>query len=165
MSDIAEQNGMVFDIVQLSRLLEARIVRTVGNKGKGKTELLDAIIETAEQDKRPRRHKINYGEEIEHELERIERLVADKENPLTQKYDPRWLAVKLLEHDDDITAKIQSRNVLDAVTASVEHLKDIFRDNTGAIWIRAPHQPFPWWGPPDPVNAVGRALVLLEVLR
>jgi ferrous iron transport protein B len=133
MSDVAEQNGMVFDIVQLSRLLEARIVRTVGNKGKGKTELLDAVIETAEQTKKPRRHKINYGEEIEHELGQLEKLIADKEYSLIQKYDSRWLAVKLLEHDDDITAKIQDRNVLDAVTTSVDHLKDIFRDNPEVI--------------------------------
>jgi ferrous iron transport protein B len=133
MSDVAEQNGMVFDLVQLSKLLEAGIVRTVGNKGKGKTELLDAIIETTEQAKKPRRHKINYGEEIEQELGQLEKLITDKENPLTRKYNPRWLAVKLLEHDDDITAKIQNRNVLGAVAASVEHLKDIFRDNPEVI--------------------------------
>ncbi len=129
MSDIAEQKGMLFDIEQLSMLLEAKIVKTVGNKGKGKTELLDAIIETAGQTKKPRIHKINYGDEIEHELERIEKVIIEKEQQLIEKYEPRWLAIKLLEQDDEITAKVHSREVLDTVAASAVHLKDIFGDN------------------------------------
>ena len=133
MSDIAEQKGMVFDIEQLSELLEAKIVKTVGNKGKGKTELLEAIIETAGQAGKKRTHKINYGEEIEHELEKIEKNIADKENLLTQKYEARWLALKLLEQDEEITAKVNSREVLDAVAASTEHLKGIFGDNPEVI--------------------------------
>ncbi|MBN2180617.1 MAG: ferrous iron transport protein B, partial [Sedimentisphaerales bacterium] len=133
MSDVAEQKGMVFDIEQLSQLLEAKIVRTIGNKGKGKTELLEAIIETSEKAKKPRMHKINYGEEIEHELEQIEKAVASKEKLLTQKYEPRWLAVKLLEQDEEITAKVNSRDVLDVVAASTEHLKGIFGDNPEVV--------------------------------
>jgi ferrous iron transport protein B len=129
MSDIAEQKGMLFDIEQLSTLLEAKIVKTVGSKGKGKTELLDAIIETAGQAKKQRIHKINYGEEIEQKLKQIEKVIADKEQLLTEKYDARWLAIKLLEQDDDITAKIHSREVLETLAASTEHLKGIFGDN------------------------------------
>jgi len=99
MSDIAEQKGLQFDNEQLSRLLEAMIVPTVGNKAKGKTELLDAIVETARQEKRQRTHKVKYGEEIEHELAEIETLINDKEQQLAEKYGSRWLAVKLLEQD------------------------------------------------------------------
>jgi ferrous iron transport protein B len=128
MSDIAEQRGLQFDIEQLSRLLEAPIVSTIGNKAKGKTELLDAIAETARMDKGQRTHKVTYGEEIEHELAKIETLLTDKEKQLSEKYGPRWLAVKLLEQDSDITAKINSKEVLDLVTAGTEHLKGIFRD-------------------------------------
>ena len=128
MSDIAEQRGLKFDIEQLSKLMEAAIVSTVGNKGKGKTELLDAIVTTSLEGKRQRIHKVNYGEEIEHELGEIGILLADKEKQLVEKYGSRWLAVKLLECDSDITVKVQSREVLEAVTASIEHLKDIFAD-------------------------------------
>lgn len=128
MSDIAEQRGLKFDTEQLSKLMEAAIVSTVGNKGKGKTELLDAIVTTSREGKRQRIHKVNYGEEIEHELGEIGILLADKEKQLVEKYGSRWLAVKLLECDSDITVKVQSREVLEAVTASIEHLKDIFAD-------------------------------------
>jgi ferrous iron transport protein B len=128
MSDIAEQRGLKFDTEQLSKLMEAAIVPTVGNKGKGKTELLDAIIKTSRQGERQRIHKVHYGEEIEHELAEIGILLADKEQKLVEKYGSRWLAVKLLEHDSDIMAKVHSREVLEAVTAGIEHLKDIFAD-------------------------------------
>ena len=128
MSDIAEQKGLQFDTEQLSRLLEAMIVPTVGNKGKGKIELLDAIVETSRQDKRRRTHKISFGEEIEQELAEIQTLINDKEQQLAGKYGSRWLALKLLEQDSDIIAKVHSQQVLDAVTASDEHLKTIFAD-------------------------------------
>ena len=134
MSDIAEQKGLLFDTEQLSKLLEAAIVPTVGNKSKGRAELLDAIVETAQQDKPERTHKVNYGSEIEEELTRIEAIVTDKEPELASKYGSRWLTIKLLEQDPDITAKVQNnKEVLDVVTASVEHLKTIFADQPQII--------------------------------
>jgi ferrous iron transport protein B len=128
MSDIAERRGLVFDIEQLSALLEVRIVPTVGNKGQGKAELLDAIIGTARDGKRHRRHKVSYGEEIETELTKIEALLADREQQLAQKYGSQWLAVKVLEDDNEITAKVKDKQVLDAVAVSAGHLKTIFGD-------------------------------------
>jgi ferrous iron transport protein B len=133
MSDIAKRRGLVFDIEQLSKLLEAVIVPTVGNKGKGSAELLDAVVATAEQGEVKRAHKVNYGEEIEEELGKIETIVADKEEDLSQRYNPRWLAIKLLETDEDITSKVRSKEVLDTVGASAEHIKGIFGDEPEII--------------------------------
>jgi ferrous iron transport protein B len=133
MSDIARQKGLVFNIEQLSELLEAQIIPTVGNKGKGKVRLLDAIVEVARQGEVKRTHKITYGEEIETELTAIETLIAGEEPSLAQKYGPRWLAVKLLEQDSDVTAKVHSKEVLDAVGAGIEHLKTIFAEKPEII--------------------------------
>ena len=133
MSDIAKRKGLVFDINQLSKLLEATIVPTVGNKGKGKTELLNAIIETARQGKIERTHKVNYGEEIETELAKIEALLASEEPQLAKRYGSRWLAVKLLEQDIDITNKIHNKEILETVITSIEHLRTIFGDEPEII--------------------------------
>jgi ferrous iron transport protein B len=133
MSDVAEQRGLLFDIEQLSRLLEAPIVPTIGNKGKGKKELLDTIIKTASTERSLRTHNISYGEEIEHELSKIESLISAKENQLAEKYGPRWLAIKLLEQDEDITKKVRSREVIDTVKSSIEHLKSIFGDEPEVV--------------------------------
>jgi len=133
MSDVAEQKGLLFDIGQLSKLLEAPIVQTIGNKGKGKKELLEAIVETAQQGRGRRIHNIRYGEEIEHELAKIEAIITVKEHHLVEKYGSRWSAVKLLEQDDDITKKVQSRELIDAVKASTEHLRSIFADEPEVV--------------------------------
>jgi ferrous iron transport protein B len=128
MSDIAKRKGLLFDIEQLSKLMEAAIVPTVGNKAKGRLKLLDAIVATAEQQKKQRTHRIGYGEEIEEELQKIEVLLLSSARPLTQRYDSRWLAVKLLEQDTDIAGRVDSDMVLAAVEASTKHLREIFRD-------------------------------------
>ncbi|MHC4624757.1 MAG: ferrous iron transport protein B [Planctomycetota bacterium] len=133
MSDIARQRGLLFDTKQLSRLLRAPIVRTIGNKAKGKVALLDAIIETARQPLRSRTHKITYGDEVEEELQEIEPLLLAGEQLLAKKYGARWLATKLLEDDPDVADRICSREVLDAVTAAADHLRSIFRDEPQII--------------------------------
>lgn len=133
MSDIANRKGLVFDIEELCELLEVMIVPTVGNKGKGGLELLDAIIETANKGRRERTHKVGYGEEIEKELAKIETVISDKEPALSQKYDCRWLAIKLLEQDSDITSKVNCKEVLDVIKTSCEHLKSIFGDEPETI--------------------------------
>jgi len=133
MSDIAEQKGLLFDIEQLSMLLEAPVVPTIGNKGKGKKELLDAIVETAKKDEYRRTHNINYGEEIEHELEKIEATISDKEHHLAEKYGSRWLTIKLLEQDEDIAKQVQSKELIETVKTSTEHLKSIFGDEPEVV--------------------------------
>ncbi|UCE98673.1 MAG: ferrous iron transport protein B [Planctomycetota bacterium] len=133
MSDIANRKGLVFNLEQLSELLEALIVPTIGNKGKGKVELLDAVIATVEQGKVKRTHRISYGEEIEDELAKIETIVNDNEGQLTEKYSCRWLAIKLLEEDQDITSKVKSQEVFDVAKGGAEHIKDIFGDEPEII--------------------------------
>ena len=133
MSDIAAQKGLLFDIEQLSRLFEAPIVPTIGNKGKGRKELLDAIIQTAQMDKGWRTHNINYGEEIEDELAKIVAMIAAKEQRLADKYGSRWLAIKLLEQDEEITKKVQDQGLINIVKVGTEHLKSIFGDEPEVI--------------------------------
>jgi ferrous iron transport protein B len=133
MSDVAERKGLHFDIEHLSELLQAKIVPTVGNKEKGKEKLLEAIVETAQEGRMERIHKINYGEEIESELAKIEALVTNKEQQLSQKFGGRWLAIKLLEQDSEIIKKIGSKDFLKSVEDSVKHLRSIFGDEPEII--------------------------------
>lgn len=133
MSDIAEQKGLIFDIGQLSNLLGTAIVQTVGNKGKGKEQLLEAIIETARKPPKKRVHKITYGAEIEEELTKIEAVIAENETTLEEKYGSRWLAVKLLEQDRDINSKINEDSVFRTADSSIQHLNNIFHDDPEVI--------------------------------
>jgi ferrous iron transport protein B len=133
MSDVAEQKGLRFDIEQLSTLLGAPIVQTVGSKAKGKAELLDAVGRTATQKKERHPFMVHYGDEIEEELEKIERILNEKEPAPAQKYGPRWLALKLIEQDTELAEKVRSSEVVGAVKASIEHLRRIFKEEPEII--------------------------------
>ncbi|MBW8002281.1 MAG: ferrous iron transport protein B [Planctomycetes bacterium] len=128
MSDLAKSKGMSFDIEQLSQLLEAAIVPMTANKKEGINELLQAVVKTAEAPKKQRTHTIQYGKEIEEELEKIQNTL-DSEHDLVTKYGSRWLALKLLEHDKEIWEKGHNKEVLHAVKNSTEHLKIVFDDD------------------------------------
>ena len=125
MSDLARQKGLVFDIKKLSELLHAPIVLTVGRKNEGKGQLLEAIVKVAGSKKTDTSELVRYGDEIEEELAKIERLIESQNIELAGKYGLRWLAVKLLEEDPEISLKVTEAELADCVRDSVEHLESI----------------------------------------
>ncbi len=128
MSDIAERKGLVFDLQQLSTLLGASIVRTVGSKGQGTQALLEAIVHTAEQGRPEGARMIHYGEEIEEEIAKLESLALEKEPAVADTIHARWFATKLLEQDDEILRSVADSELVHAVSLSVDHLRSIFDD-------------------------------------
>lgn len=83
----------------LSELLGAITVPTVASHEKGIVELLDAIIVTFEQGKK-RQINVNYGIDMENAISAVINELED-ENP-SAKFPKRWIALKLLENDDEI---------------------------------------------------------------
>ena len=131
MSDILKDK---INIKLLSALLGAPIVQTVGSKSRGIEELLDKAVQLFE--KMPERKKvvINYGEEIENEIIKIENLLKN-DSDLLKKFNLRWLAIKLLEQDKEVINQL--KNILDAKTFnnlnklfvySINHIKNVMRD-------------------------------------
>lgn len=133
MSDLAERQGIVFDVSKLSNLLEAPIVQTVANKARGRAELLDAVVTAANAPRRHRTHRITYGDEIEQTLDRLETLIRSQRANLAEKYGSRWLALKLLEQDSDIHSRIQSGTIREGVEKDLNRLKTIFGDDPEVI--------------------------------
>jgi len=128
MSDIARLNGLVFDIDEMSELLEAEIVLTVGSKGRGGNELLAAILRTAEKEKTKRSHKISYGREINEKVAELSGLIEQIDNKAIEKYHPDWLAIKLLERDKQIAEKIKDDTVKQKADESIKEIKAILGD-------------------------------------
>lgn len=136
MSDMAKARGYEFDIEKLSRFFGARIVQTVGHRGVGIKELLDAITLTATEGV-PKvsilgpHHQVpvmNYGREIEEEVARIESLIKTN-GSVTGKYDARWLAVKLLENDKDLRARVVSPELNDLIEKSASHIEKMLGEH------------------------------------
>jgi len=132
MSDLAEARGQAIDTDLLSRLLGVTIVRTVGHKGKGMEALKDAIVEVGAAASPPTPTRVTYGEEIERELVPVaDRLAEDPD--LARTFDPRWLAVKLLEGDEEIKRLVsesvgEDTFVLRMVEAARQRLERDFGD-------------------------------------
>ncbi len=151
MSDMAKARGYEFDIEKLSRFFGARIVQTVGNKGTGMKELLDAIIETATDEASNTNRKeeqsstgalsakasirgsrqaaptINYGRDIEEEIAKIQSLLQ-ADASIVDKYYARWLAVKLLENDKELR-KLAPDEVNAKVDKSIAHIEKILGES------------------------------------
>lgn len=128
MSDVAERKGLVFDLDELSTLLGAEIVSTVGSKRQGIDALLKAIVACAGRAEDRETRTIQYGHEIEDEMANLQAAVEQNQPELLDRYQSRWLAIKLLEQDKDILDAVTDPAVLEAAAHSVEHLKGLFND-------------------------------------
>ena len=132
MADVAKQRGLEFDLKLLQKLLGVPIVPTVGHKGTGREELLDAAVEVAANPKSQSALKMDYGREIETEIstlrERIARAGIETDPVLT-----RWLAVKLLEGDSAVRERITDKELIAAADASARHLESVLGDSPEAL--------------------------------
>lgn len=104
MTDIARSRGMTIDKAKLSaRLNGIPVIETVGNNGVGIDSVKSAIQQATTNPYRPM--LIPYDDAIEGELAPLQAQIQAVP-ALTTQYRTRWLALKLLEGDDDITQKL-----------------------------------------------------------
>jgi len=122
MSDVAKARGLEIDTGLLSRLLSAAVVPTVGHKGQGVEELLDAAVASA-QNPPARRPDLDYGRDVERALAALAPVAAQREPEAAGLYGARWLAVKLLERDDEARRLVRNAETLataDRLAAELE---------------------------------------------
>ncbi len=106
MMDEANSRDYHIDVECLSHLLGTPVVPMVANRDKGTNELLEEIIKVIENKVQVKELVINYGREAEEEITKLEKLISQN-GELCRKYSPRWLAVKLLEGDEEIIKKFK----------------------------------------------------------
>ena len=97
--DLLEKKDKL-DTDLLSKLLGIRVVPTISHRGKGVFRLLNHVIRVfEEQDPAIRHVHINYGEEIEASVLKLQEQI--RKNPsVTDHYSSRFISLKLLERDD-----------------------------------------------------------------
>ncbi len=105
MMDVAESREYQIDVKELSRLLGTPVVPMVAAWGKGTPELLDTVIAVAGGYQKVSGINLQYDHDVETEIVKLEKLISD--SSLAEGYSPRWLAVKLLEEDEEIIGKIR----------------------------------------------------------
>ncbi len=103
--DLATKKGMQIDEKRLGELLGVPVIPCVATKGIGLNDLLKKVIEVYEK-KGPRfLEQPRFGLEIE---ERITELRAQVEQR-KKSFPPRWIAIKLLEGDVEVSKLVYSQ--------------------------------------------------------
>jgi len=134
MVDEANAQKIELNNTRLAELLGVPVIPTVATRNLGVKELIAATVSRTKE-LPPKPLVVNYGQEIEEELGKLEQLI--NLNPdLNPKYPGRWLAVKLLEGDERLlmeTQKCQADQVLAQTNKSINHLINILGDELEAI--------------------------------
>src|SRR4030043_470436 len=121
--DMAKNKGIQIDLKKLEKLLGAPVVPTVAIKGIGITKLLEKAIETIEKGAVEKHAQARYGEEVE---ERISALMAMLSN-VQVLYPPRYVAIKLLEGDEEIESEVKklSPQIVSAAEKLAEEIRSL----------------------------------------
>jgi ferrous iron transport protein B len=103
------------------------VVPTVGHKGQGVQALLDAVVDVVSAP--PRQALVSYGAELEEEIGKLAEMIEQcPDRPAG--YDSRWLALKVLELDEEVRGLVSGLSCGEAVLAGAEasarHLRTIF---------------------------------------
>ncbi len=137
MSDEALREGIHINEKQLSTILGMPFVKTIGTKGKGKEELLEAAIKIAEGEIASDTRHLNYGDELESQHNRL--IDVLKTDPsFSRIYSLHWMAIKLLENDRDAREKVRLNHlhhteVLKAAEESRQWVKKHFGEDSEVV--------------------------------
>lgn len=105
MMDVAESREYEINVSELSRLLGVPVVPLVAARNQGTQELLRTMVDVAEGNIKVSGIHLRYGHDVEEEIIKLEGLISG--GTLAEGYSPRWLAVKLLEEDEEIVKKVR----------------------------------------------------------
>lgn len=100
MMDEAKKAGVQLDVSKLAKLLDSPVVPMVARDGQGLKEAMGDAVSLAE--KGPRQPlRLSYGPDLDAALLELETII-EKEGLLAETYQPRFLALKFLENDQEI---------------------------------------------------------------
>jgi ferrous iron transport protein B len=108
MWDVAKSKGYKIDVGMLSRLLGVPIVPTVAPKKEGMEKLKDEILKAWQRKGRRKKLHIgySYGKDLEKLIEKVRDAIL-KDARLSKKYPTRWLAIKVMEGDEEVLKMIE----------------------------------------------------------
>lgn len=137
MYDEARASGIEINTEAMGRLLGMPVVKTVGTKGEGIRDLLSMIVAVATDKEKIVRHiHIDYGDDIEREIKIIQETIRT-ESAISTHYSTRWLALRLLENDRDVSEKLSHypnyEEIIVQAKKSREEIEKKFGDEIAVI--------------------------------
>jgi ferrous iron transport protein B len=104
--DVAKKKGIVINKEKLEASLGVPVVLTVATRGEGIYELIETATEVAARELRGK--ELRYSRDVEARIAELSRLIENEK--LGLEYPSRWVAIKLLEGDEEITKLVASRS-------------------------------------------------------
>ena len=108
MYDELERNGASLDHDLLGKMMGLPMFPVVGHKGRGIEVLLDTIIAVHERKDERVRHIHIYQGIVEESVMTLNKQMKEHREELPKCFSPRYLAMKMLEGDAEITAMLAS---------------------------------------------------------
>ena len=120
--DMAKAKGIEIDHLRLGELLGVSVVPTVAVKGFGLQELMAQVVEYVESDA-PTSSPLTFGPEVEETIGKIADALEGVESP----YPRRWIAIKLIEGDEETSDAIYPSNpgVREAVEDTIREIEEV----------------------------------------
>lgn len=124
--DVAKNKGMIIDKEKLEEKLGVPVVFAVATRGEGVYELVSEAVKVATH--KPKAKHLKYRRELEEKIDKLKQII-EKEN-LSLKYPSRWLAIKLLEGDIEITKIVleKSKTVVGSAKVIAQELSSSCQD-------------------------------------
>jgi len=100
--DMAKKKGIEIDTKKLEKLLGIPVIPTVAIKGIGIFQLLEKAVEIIEKGRMAKHVEVKYGWEVEERIAKVTKMIGE----IQFWYPPRYVAVKLLEDDEEIAREV-----------------------------------------------------------
>lgn len=115
MFDELKKHNQHLDKEELAKLVGIPSIPTISSKGIGLDKLLNKVIKVFEGKDTVSRHiHINYGKELEESIKTIRTKVREYK-PITDKISSRFLAIKLLEKDNQVVDLLSGYSNFDEI--------------------------------------------------
>jgi ferrous iron transport protein B len=109
MIDVAQDRGIEIDAAKLSALIGVPVVPIIARSGRGRAELMQAVVDKAREGGEWHPWTLSYGEDIDETLLEMVPLIEEADF-LTDLYPARWTALKYLEGDEQVLQKGRRAN-------------------------------------------------------
>ena len=126
--DLAKKDKLKIDYKRLEKELGVPVIPTVAPKKIGMDELCRAIIKAAY--KRETNKVLKYSPDVEKFINELVKFI-EKDPKTSEKIDPRWLSIKLLENDSDAIEKVKKIKNGEEIIKKARELRKIINNTLG----------------------------------
>ncbi len=119
--DVAKSKGIIINKEKLEETLGIPVVFATAIRGEGIYEAVREAVKVATH--KPKSKHLKYKKDLEERIEKLQQII-EKEN-LSLQYPSRWLAIKLLEGDSEITKAVTAKSptVIEKAKAIAQELQ------------------------------------------